>query len=120
MTAQAFRIYEPTLRWAHGTYMLSAVLLLIHLKQLDVVHPAPEGGDIGGQRIEIDAFGAEDDDVLALVGRNFDCPFDDLIQSLLVDGFAIGLIIAETCVNNQLTWYMSGSMVEPQAAVQSS
>ena len=66
-----------------GSFVLSINLhRLIHLDEFDIVHQ-PQKVVISGSGNRIDALGAEDDDVLALVGRDFDCPVNDAIKACL-------------------------------------
>ena len=75
---------------------------LVHLEQFDVIQPAPEGGDIWSDGRDVDALGAEDDTVLALIVGDLNCPIDDLIKSLFVNSLAVVLIIALAGIDNQL------------------
>ncbi len=76
--------------------------LVGHLQKFDVIQPTPEGGDIGGDGGNVDALSAEDDTVLTLIGWDFDCPFDDLIKSLFVNGLAVVLIITLAGIDDKL------------------
>ena len=69
---------------------------LVHLKQLKIIHPAPEGGDVRSNGADIDTLRAEDDAVLTLVGRNLNSPVNDDIKALLINGLAVCLVVALT------------------------
>jgi len=74
----------------------------IHLQVLDVVHPAPEGGDVGRHRGGIDALSGDKRRVLSLVVRDFDGPVKDDVQAILVGGLAEGLVNGGAGVDDQL------------------
>ena len=82
--------------------LLAQSLLLIHLNKFDIVQPAPEGGDVGGDGLHIHTLGGEYDGVLALIGGQLDGPVQDGLKSLLVDSLAEVLIVALASIHNQL------------------
>ena len=75
---------------------------LSHFELLNLAHPAPERGDVGGQGVDVDALSGEDDAVLTLVGGNLNSPVNDDVKALLVDSLAICLVVTSTSINNQL------------------
>ena len=84
------------------THPVQTIELGEHFKKLNIVHPTPECGDIWSDGINIDALCAEDDAVLPLVGRDFNCPIDNDIESLFVNRLAVILIIALAGIHNEL------------------
>ena len=63
------------------------LLSLINLEIFKVVHPAPISCNIRGNGFDINALGAEDNDVLTLIGRNFKRPVDNDVEA----GFVVDL-----------------------------
>ena len=61
----------------------------VHLEKLDIVHPAPEGGDVGGQGGNVYSLGGCDDRILSLVDGNLNCPVNDDVKALLVDDLSL-------------------------------
>ena len=73
-----------------------------HFKKLNIVHPTPEGCDVRSESVDIQALGAEDGSVLALVGGNFHCPVNNHIQSLFVDCLAVVLVVRHAGIHDEL------------------
>ena len=85
--------------------------LLNHFELLDLGPPAPERGDVGGDGGGIDALSGEDLAILPLVAGNFNRSVYDEVQSLLIDGLAIALVVRLTGVQNQLIQLVAGNMI---------
>ena len=78
------------------------LVVAVGFEQLDVVHPIPEGGDVGGDGVYVDTLGAHDEGVLALVDGDLNSPVEDDVEALLVGRLAEGLVGAGARLHDEL------------------